>query len=251
MKHVRAIHVVVLVMCMMSVIGLTSPIMAAEKGSAPMFVVAPLIGVDHNTLQSRDMRGRPVELEDTGLEYGVFGLVHTRHFTVNNFLFFADVNETDVAGDVFFANYYYNPDSRLTLNLGFGYVYNKIEGDNIDITVTSPLPKVGVRIGVPEYGLTLNPYLSWSAQKIETPFGDQTDDALLYRLTVGWRWRFLGATVKYYYQDVLDSSESYHVFRLRSEVYLSKRLGIATRFEYMERSTSEDISFLIGPAFVF
>ena len=133
-------YAIVFMIGFLSAIGLTSPTVAAEEYSAPMFVVSPLIGFDRNTLQSRDMRGRSIELEDTGLEYGLFGLVYTKHFTFNNFLFFADVNETDVAGNVFFANYYYNPDSRLTLNLGIGYVYNKIEGDNIDITVTSPLP---------------------------------------------------------------------------------------------------------------
>ncbi len=252
MKYVRTMSVVCVTLFMLLCIcSVGTAVAAEEESSAPMFVVAPLVGVDRNTLQSRDMRGRPIELEDTGLEYGLFGLVYTKHFTLNNFLFFADVNDTDVAGNVFYVNYYYNPESRVTPNLGFGYVYNKIEGDNIDITVTTPLPKLGVRIRVPEYGLSLNPYIAWAAEKIETPHGDQEDDALLYGLTVGWHWRFLGATVKYYYQDVLDSDESYHTFRVRNEVYLSKRLGIATRFEYMEHATSKDLSFLIGPAFVF
>jgi hypothetical protein len=130
-------------------------------------------------------------------------------------------------------------------------VYTKIEGDRIDITVKSPLPKVGVRIGMPEYNLSLNPYLAWSSEKTETPNGDQTDDALLYGMAVVWRWRFLSANAKYHYQDMLDSDESFHAFRLRNEIYFSRRLGITTRFEYAEHAMSKDMSFLIGPTFVF
>jgi hypothetical protein len=207
-----------------------------------MFVISPLIGVDNNTLQSRDDRGQPVELEDTGPEYGLFGLFTTKHFIINNFLFFADVNDADVSGNVLYANYYYDPDSRVTLNLGLGYVYNKIETESTEIKVTTPLPKLGLRIGIPERGMYLNPYIAWASEDIETtiqvpamqgppagpPTGpptmverqiDETEEALLYGLTVGWHWRFLGATAKYYYQDVRFSSDSYHVFRIRSHMF--------------------------------
>jgi hypothetical protein len=112
--------------------------------------------------------------------------------------------------------------------------------------------------------MSINPYIAWASESIETtlqiPTGQgppverqekTTDDALLYGLTVGWHWRFLGVTTKYYYQDVLDADDAYHTFRLRGNLYLSKRFGITARFEYMEHASSEDISFLIGPAFVF
>jgi hypothetical protein len=245
---------------------------ASEKSGRgqPMFVISPLIGFDNNTLQSRDNRGQPVELEDTGLEYGLFGLFTTKHFVVNNFLFFADVNDADVSGNVFFANYYYNPDSRVTLNLGLGYVYNKIDLESTEITVKAPLPKIGLRIGIPEYGMYLNPYLAWTSEDIETtlqmpamqwpPGGpppivetriEETEEALLYGLTAGWHWRFLGATAKYYYQDVRGSSDSYHVFRIRSHMFFSKNFGVVARFEYMEQSMTENISFLVGPALIF
>ncbi len=216
-----------------------------------MFVVAPLIGVDRNTLFSRDQRGRPIELEDSGLEYGLFALYRTKHLIFNNFLFFADVNKSDVTGNVFYANYYYNPDSRVTLNLGIGYLYHEIDTEGTKVTVKAPLPKVGLRIGVPELGMYLNPYIAWVSEDIETTHGDRTDEAMLYGLTVGWHWRFLGLTAKYYYQDVTDSDKSYHVARLRGNVFLTQRFGITARAEYMEHSTSDDISFMIGPAIVF
>ncbi|MDY0094338.1 MAG: hypothetical protein RBT80_16720 [Candidatus Vecturithrix sp.] len=216
-----------------------------------VFVVAPLIGVDRNTLQARGMRGKPIELKDTGPEYGVFALWSTKHFTVNNFVFWADVNNADVFGNVLFANYYYNPESRVTLNLGLGYIYHTIETKLNDITVKTPLPKLGVRIGLPEWGMYLNPYIGWTSEEIETTYGDRTDDAVLYGLTIGWNWRFLGAYLKYYYQDVLDSDDVYHVARFRGNLFLTRRFGITTRFEYMEHSTSDDISFLIGPAVAF
>lgn len=230
-----------------------SPAMSEEESGQGrnVIVVSPLVGFDNNTIESRGPRGQVMELEDTGLEYGLFALFSTHHFTVNNFLFFVDVNDSDISGDVFFANYYYKPESRITLNLGLGYVYHKIDTGQTEITIKAPLPKLGLRIGAPEWGMYFNPYLAWTSEDIETTYGDRTDDAMLYGLTVGWHWRFLGAYVKYYYQDVRGSDESYHVARLRGNLFLSQRFGITTRFEYMEHSTSDDISFLIGPAIVF
>jgi hypothetical protein len=61
----------------------------------------------------------------------------------------------------------------------------------------------------------------------------------------------MSAYAKYYYQDVLDSDTVYNVARFRYNVFLNKKFGIASRIEYMEHSTSEDISFLIGPVFTF
>lgn len=227
------------------------PTVEEKMSGRSAFVISPVIGVDRNTLYSRDNRGRPIELKDTGPEYGLFTLFSTEHFTVNNFLFFADVNDADVMGDVFFADYYYKPENRVTFDVGLGYIYHKIKTKQIKITVQTPLPKVGLRINLPEWGMYLNPYLSWTSEKIETTYGDRTDDAMLYGMTVGWHWRFLGAYVKYYYQDVLDSSKGYNVLRLRGNLFLSQKLGVTAAFEYMEHSTTDDVSFLIGPAFVF
>ena len=280
LKNIRNVWLLVLgvLICVLFIIApqaLGEEKSASEKSEQrrPMFVISPLIGVDNNTLQSRDNRGRPVELEDTGLEYGFFALFTTKHFIINDFLFFADVNDADVSGNVIYANYYYNPDSRVTLNLGLGYVYNKIETESVEIKVKTPLPKIGLRIGIPEHGMYLNPYIAWASEDVETTFQmpamqwppgppmgpptmvetriKETDEALLYGLTAGWHWRFLGATVKYYYQDVRGSSDSYHVFRIRSHMFFSKNFGVVARFEYMEHSMSEDISFLVGPAIAF
>jgi hypothetical protein len=222
-----------------------------EQKGRNMFVISPMIGSDKNTLHSRDRRGQPVDIEDTGLEYGLFALYSTTHFAVNNFLFFANVNDADVSGDIFFLNYYYKPESRITPNLGFGYIYHKIDLDQMEITVKTPLPKIGVRIGVPEWGMSFNPYLAWTSEKIETTRGDRTDEALLYGLTINWHWRFLGADAKYYYQDVHGKDKGYNVFRLDGNMFFSKHFGITARVDYMEHSTTDDLSFLIGPAFVF
>ena len=222
-----------------------------EESHRNVFVISPLIGFDNNTLHSRDRFGNSVDLEDTGFEYGLFALYSTEHFTLNNMTFFTDVNDTDVSGNIFYANYYYNPRSRVTLNLGLGYLYHKIDADSTEITINAPLPKLGLRIDASEWGMYLNPYVSWISEDIDTTYGDRTDEGFLYGLTVGWRWRFLSAYAKYYYHNVTDSSESYNVARLRGNIFLTKKIGITTRFEYMEHSTSDDISFLIGPAFVF
>lgn len=222
-----------------------------EHPSRSMFVVSPVIGSDKNTLHSRDQRGQPIDLEDTGLEYGLFALYNTAHVTVNNFLFFADVNDADVSGDIFFFNYYYQPEKRITPNLGLGYMYHKIEMDQMEITVKTPLPKIGVRIGVPELGLSLNPYLAYTSEDINTTRGDRTDEALIYGLSLNWRWRFLGADAKYYYQDIRGNNKSYNVFRLDGNLFFTKHVGIVARVDYMEHSTTDDLSFLIGPAFMF
>ncbi|GAK56966.1 hypothetical protein U27_03930 [Candidatus Vecturithrix granuli] len=246
--------------CLMGLlIGISLPQVGADEDvpesmavqNRNIIVVAPLIGIDRNTLHSRGRRGEAIELKDTGPEYGVFTLWSTKHFTINNFVFWTAVNDADVFGNVLFANYYYNPESRVTLNLGMGYIYHTIDTDLNEITVKTPLPKLGVRIGLPEWGMYLNPYIGWTSEKIETTYSDRTDDALLYGLTIGWNWRFLGAYLKYYYQDVLESDDAYHVARFRGNLFLTRRFGITTRFEYMEHSTSDDISFLIGPAVAF
>ncbi len=74
------------IMLLILLLGI-APVMAQEEDEhgRNVFVVSPLIGFDNNTLQSRDMRGQPIELEDTGLEYGLFALFSSKHFTVNNF----------------------------------------------------------------------------------------------------------------------------------------------------------------------
>lgn len=229
--------------------------MAQERGRS-IRVISPLIGVDNNTVEVHVpqpmMPPKVVEQEDTALEYGLFALYSTEHFTINNFLFMVpDINEADIWGNVFFANYYYNPSARVTPNLGFGYVYHKIEMDENEVVVKTPLPKLGLRIDAPEWNMYLNPYVCWTAEKVETTHSESTDESMLYGLTVGWRWRMMSAYAKYYYQDVLDSDKTYNVARFRYNFFLSKTFGIASRLEYMEHSTSDDISFLIGPAFTF
>jgi hypothetical protein len=253
MKRILLVIVSILVCTPCSGISQTTGEKTSEgyRTERSVFVISPLLGSDKNTLHSRDRRGQPVDLEDTGLEYGLFALYSTTHLTVNNFLFFANVNDADVFGDILYLNYYYNLDSRVTPNLGFGYIYHKIDADNIEITVRTPIPKLGLWIRVPEWGLHFNPYLAWTSEKIETTYGDRTDEALIYGLSIGWHWRFLGADAKYYYQDVRGKDKGYNVFRLDGNVFLSKHFGITARVDYMEHSTTDDLSFLIGPAFVF
>jgi hypothetical protein len=99
---------------------------SAPSGGGLKWLVSPMVGVDENELSMQQgPPGTPATTkEDTGPMYGLFAMVLHPNFVVNNFLFYSDVNDTDVWGDLFFANYYYSSKAPVTWNATHAYSRN-------------------------------------------------------------------------------------------------------------------------------
>lgn len=214
------------------------------------FIVSPLAGVDRNEMTVRQ-RDTQETMTDTGPMYGLFAMAVHPNWVINNFLFYADVNNTDVWGNLLFANYYADAKAALTWNVGAGYLYHEIRPDRGKIKVEVPMVKAGPVFRVQPLRLSINPYMGYAWEQVSTPGGDQDNDSILYGLTLGWHWRMLQAGVNYYYQDSRDLDENFHTLRARLVALVSPHWGILGRIDYMEHPTTDDLSFLAGPVFVF
>jgi hypothetical protein len=216
-----------------------------------IITVSPLFGLDRNEMSTRGERGQVTTETDTAPEYGLFFLVVHKNLVLTDFAFFTDVNDTDVFGNFAFANLYGDRKARVSWNVGAGHLYHKIEPENEDITVNVPMVKAGPLFNIPEWHLTVNPYVGYAWERVETQRADVENDSYLYGITVGWRWRMLAATAKYYYQDSQESDDDYQTIRARAHCMFNDHWGAVIRFDYMEHVTSDDTSVLVGPVYVF
>jgi hypothetical protein len=228
----------------------------ATSSQRVMWVVSPMAGVDENDLKIPMGPMGTMTETDTGPEYGLFLMMVHPNVVLNNFAFYANVNDADVWGDLFFANYYYSSAAPFTWNVGAGFLYHLIdisEPSDDEITVTVPMLKSGPVFRIRPLHLQMNPYLGYGWERVETTHGNEDNGSYLYGLTLTYHWRMIEAGVNYYYQDSqgLDPDEDFDVLRARVNVFVNKNWGIGARFDYMEHSTSKDTSFLIGPVFVF
>ncbi|MFH0953635.1 MAG: hypothetical protein V1873_04830 [Verrucomicrobiota bacterium] len=223
-----------------------------------VWTVSPIAGVDRNRLKVRGPDGSVTAETDTGPEYGVFALMARPSLVINNFLFYSDVNKADVWGNLFYANFYGSSRREVTWNLGGGYLYHEIRPEDVRITVTDPMVKAGLRLKLPKWHLSLNPYLGYAWERVEveidTPMGtqdvDSDNDSWLYGLTLGYRWRMLEGGVNYYYQDSQDLDEDFQVVRARLNFFFTRKWGIGARIDYAEHQTADDFSVLVGPVWV-
>jgi hypothetical protein len=216
------------------------------------WIVSPMAGADRNELDVRRGELRTLET-DTGPEVGLFAMAVHPNWVINNFFFFADVNDCDVWGDLLFVNYYADAGAALTWNAGAGYLWHEIDTGHGKITVNVPMVKAGPVFRIKPLHLSLNPYLGFGWERVEAYGRGQDNDSLLYGLTLGWRWRMLEAGINYYYQDSqgLTPDENFNVLRARLIGMVTRRWGLGARVDYMEHSTSEDLSFLAGPVLIF
>ncbi len=230
------------------------------KDQGLIFLVSPIIGYNRDKLKQRDQTGQIQTVTETAPEYGLFALVAHPRFTVNDFLFFTEAaNNTEVMGNFFHANLYGDPDATITWNVGAGHLYHKIEPKDVDIKVSVPLVKAGPVLRYRPWGLTFNPYVGYAWERVEThihaPHHDQqirTDNnSYLYGLTVNWRWRMIGLNMKYYYQDSQELDEDFNSLHARLTTGFSRHWGATLRFDYMEHSTTDDTSVLMGPVYIF
>ncbi|OPZ25848.1 MAG: hypothetical protein BWZ02_02275 [Lentisphaerae bacterium ADurb.BinA184] len=218
-----------------------------------MWLVSPLAGWDRNQVEVRSgPGGRQVSTEtDTVPIYGLFAMVAHPRFVVNDFLFYAEPNDSDVLGNLLYLNVYGDPEAACTWNLGAGHMYHKIEPANEEIQIHVPMVKAGALVRIKPWGVTLNPYLGYAWERTDTLRSRVDNDSLLYGLTVDWRWRMLNLNVKYYYQDSLEDCDDTHTVRARFVVAFNRHWGAVARFDYMEHATGDDTSIMFGPVCVF
>lgn len=232
---------------------------AAAEDDAPrdmdsVFLVSPLVGPVHSEVESRGGT-----LKDDGVEYGLFAMYANPRLVVNDTVFNTDVNDMKVWGNVATLNVYGDPASIVTWHLGASYLWHDLDGDVADILVTEPLAKAGFVFRLPAWHLSLNPYLGYGWQRVETtvttPGGTVADventESVIYGVMVQWRWRMLAAYAKYYLEDNCDRDEQYHVVRVWGSAMLSKHAGVLARIEYSEQVGSTDTSAMFGPVFYF
>lgn len=230
----------------------------ADAGVAPegaardtLVMVSPLFGWDRNELSMRGERGAIVKQTDTAPMVGLFGMVMHRNLVLTDYLFYSDVNDTDVWGNLAYLNWYGSRTARLSWNAGAGHLYHKIKPAEEEITVTVPMLKTGPMINIPEWHLSINPYVGYAWERIETRRADVDNDSYLYGINIGWRWRMLGATIQYYYQDSREAEDDYQTLRARAHAMVNPHWGVTVRLDYMEHATSDDTSVQFGPVYVF
>jgi hypothetical protein len=225
-----------------------------------IFLISPLIGPIHNEIQVQGPPGTPAQaVTDTGTEYGLYLMVANPRVVINNTLFHTEVNNTLVWGNISTLNFYGPAEDSITWYLGASYLWHTIDGDVAEVTITEPLAKLGVLFRIPEWHLSINPYVGMGWQTVDstvtTPHGTseytEHTTSILYGVTSYWRWRMFYANIKYYIDDNQDRDEQYNVLRVWGTAMLSDSIGILTRCEYAEQSGSTDTSALVGPVFIF
>lgn len=261
--------------CVVLLSGLTATaqhdeMMPAEKPGPVMFMVSPLYGFNRNelTVPGHGRPGSPATVvDDTDAEMALFAMVVTPRVVANNILFRTEpeygpqdprgsVPEyAKVVGDIVSVNVYGAPESRLTWNVGAGYVWHEIDTDKGTTTIDMPLGKVGLVWRVPEMHVMFNPYVGYAREQVdvETPRGTVNEDSnvVLYGISGYWRWRMLQANVKYYIQDNRGRNKSYDVVRGQFSAMFNRHVGMLLRAERMEESSTTDTSLVAGPIFVF
>ena len=225
-----------------------------------VFLASPLVGAVRDEVEMHGPPGSPSQtLTDTAAEYGLFLMYANPRLVVNNTLFNTDVNASTVWGNIATLNLYGNPADIITWHLGTSYLWHEIDTTDADILVTEPIAKAGLVCRVPGWHLSLNPYLGYGWQRVETtvttPGGDmestENTGSVIYGVMAQWRWRMLAAYAKYYLEDNRDRDERFNVVRLWGTAMLTKHSGVLARFEYSEQVGSTDTSALFGPVFYF
>lgn len=233
---------------------LSGALAQTEKAPKPVpdvsFTLSPLFGYNRDTVETGAPVG-PTTLIETRPEYGIFLMLRAPHLRVSNFLFYTDPNDAQVVGNFLFANYYLDDSARLTANLGLGHLYHWIGMDRGNVVVSAPLVKCGPVVRIPEIGLSINPFAGFVWEQISSPYGDSQNNDWLYGLGLNWRWRMLGASVTYYIQHGGGDRDDLQTLRAYLQASFSRQWGGIVRFDYMEHTTTDDVSLLIGPTLTF
>ncbi len=231
----------------------------AERRSAQsgrpkqLFLVAPLVGWDKNTvtIPARGPRQPAQTLVDTRSEQALYTLYLSPRLAVTNLAFYTDPNQTEVSGDVFNATLYGDPESDLTWSAGFSYIWHGIDNARGLTEVRSPLVKAGPLFRFWDHKLSFNPYLGYASETIDSKTADSRTDNYVYGGILSYHYRMVEAALKYYREENLDTNQGYDVFNARLAVFFTRNWGALARYEYMEHSTGNDQSTLFGLFYAF
>ncbi len=222
-----------------------------RPGGSPVIVISPVVGVARNEVDVRGAGGSTTRRSDTSAQYGLFGLLLYRQIVITDYVFYTEVNDSDVFGNLLFVNGYLDRYAPLTWNAGVGYLYHRIGTPAGTVTVHVPMIKTGPWVNLWRGALSLHPYAGYSWEYVDSVRGSRTDDAILLGLTMRGRWRKTSATLNYYYQLGLGDADDHHTARFRLQHDFTRNWGAIARLDYMEHATSDDQSIMVGPVYTF
>jgi len=216
-----------------------------------IIAISPMAGWNRDTLSVPSREGSATQMRDGQPEYGLFAIYVTPRLAINNMAFYTDPNGGDVAGDVLSVTAYGRPESQVTWSAGGSYTWHEIGLPTGDLTIQIPLAKAGVMFRPSGWPLTINPYAGYGVEMVETAHGDADSDILLYGASFNAFLRRLHVNMKYYVIDDLDADRAYETASLRFIMPCFRHAGWLLWGQYMEQASTEDVSVLTGPVFLF
>jgi hypothetical protein len=216
------------------------------------FMIAPVAGWDHNEYSAFNPYTRSTEIHrDTAGEYGLLLSYVSPRFNVNNILFYTNPNDSKVWGDILSASVSGDPKARVTWAVGGSYTWHMVEIPGINIHVNEPLVRAGPLVRIPEWHMSVNPYVGYAHLAVHTTYGYDAWDTGVYGILGRWDWRMLHFMAQYYLQDNPAERQVYQVFRARLMTFFTEEWGFMARVEHMRQFTSKDTSLLLGPVYLF
>lgn len=225
-----------------------------------IFIISPLYGYHHNSEYHTEYpMGIPTTVSTSGSGYqtGVFMQAVFNKLYITNYPFYVRSNHSNVYGNVLFTSYdFLKLNENISLNAGIGHVYHKIETPASDITISLPIPRIGLKINFNK--IRLNPYVARTREvKTVEALGRTIKNRHYYNLygininyTLMHFWRH---TLRYYY-GVIPENIGNNIYTLRYYTYFNftKKIGIVLKYEYEKhKNEAVDKSITIGPFFMF
>lgn len=212
----------------------------------------PMIGWNHNTLSIQgNGKMPPTKLEDGEPEYGLTFLYITPRFAVNNITFYTPPYDKDIWGNVLNFSLYGNPVSSAAWSIGGVWTWHKISTPHSDITLNAPFLKVGIIFHIPQCPLSINPYIGYGKEYIDSTSKEYDDNMMLYGVSANAMLHKLHINIKYVLYDNIDSHKTYDTASLRIITPISTHMGWSIWGQYMEQVYTEDLSVMTGPIWLF
>lgn len=236
-------------------------------------VITPYVGSLSNTLTAGES-----ELEDSNLMKGVYWLwINPAKFQTNLFFYGAnDINSSNVLGNHFIFDYYFNhsPKGRYAIGAGFDWIQIKTNASTLagvsdykmTLNVYAPYIRAGryfnfqraqhrysiflwgglerdiirgdnsFTVVIPPMGPTMPQII----QPVDNEFDEAYDYALAGIALKATFFHFLEIKTKFHRKFSLNDSESSNVISVMSNIFLNRKWGISYRFKTMKATYGED-----------